>query len=177
VAGNVVAIQEARRYGSERDINPFVALPVFPSRVFRHGFVTVNRKAVKTPKDLEGKRIGVPLYTQTAAVFIRGMLQDEYGVDLSGVHWVQGATNSAQSHGNPAAPSLLEPVSIEQNRSGRSLSELLEGNEIQAIIGSGLPDALRTNPDVQRLFANFHAVAPVSRIFASARSLAAVIAA
>jgi 4,5-dihydroxyphthalate decarboxylase len=135
-----------------------VALPVFPSRVFRHGFVTVNRKAVKSPKDLEGKRIGVPLYTQTAAVFIRGMLQDEYGVDLSGVHWVQGATNSAQSHGNPAAPSLLKPVSIEQNRSGRSLSELLEGNEIQAIIGSGLPDALRTNPDVQRLFANFHAV-------------------
>ena len=116
-----------------------VALPVFPSRVFRHGFITVNRKAVKTPKDLEGKRIGVPLYTQTAAVFIRGLLQDEYGVDLSGVHWVQGATNSAQSHGNPAAPPPLEPVSIEQNRSGRSLSELLEAGEIQAIIGSGLP--------------------------------------
>src|SRR5262245_36185848 len=69
--------------------NEMVALPVFPSRVFRHGFITVNRKAVKTPKDLEGKRIGVPLYTQTAAVFIRGLLQDEYGVDLSGVHWVQ----------------------------------------------------------------------------------------
>jgi 4,5-dihydroxyphthalate decarboxylase len=135
-----------------------VALPVFPSRVFRHGFVTVNRKAVKSPKDLEGKRIGVPLYTQTAAVFIRGLLRDEYGVDLSGVHWVQGATNSAQSHGNPAAPSPLKHVSIEQNSSGRSLSELLEANEIQAIIGSGLPDALRTHPDVQRLFPNFHAV-------------------
>src|SRR5262249_18115069 len=53
--------------------NEMVALPVFPSRVFRHGFITVNRKAVKTPKDLEGKRIGVPLYTQTAAVFIRGL--------------------------------------------------------------------------------------------------------
>jgi 4,5-dihydroxyphthalate decarboxylase len=135
-----------------------VALPVFPSRVFRHGFITVNRKAVKTPKDLEGKRIGVPLYTQTAALFIRGLLRDEHGVDLSRVHWVQGATNSAESHGNPAAPPLLEPVSIEQNRSGRSLSELLERGDIQAIIGSGLPDALRTNPDVQRLFPDFHAV-------------------
>jgi 4,5-dihydroxyphthalate decarboxylase len=135
-----------------------VALPVFPSRVFRHGFITVNRKAVKTPKDLEGKRIGVPLYTQTAALFIRGLLKDEYGVDLSGVHWVQGATNGAESHGNPAAPPLLEPVSIEQNRSGRSLSELLERGDIQAIIGSGLPDSLRTNPDVQRLFPDFHAV-------------------
>ena len=135
-----------------------VALPVFPSRVFRHGFITVNRKAVKTPKDLEGKRIGIPLYTQTAAVFIRGLLRDEYGVDLSGVHWVQGATNSAEAHGNPSPPPLLKPVSIEQNRSGRSLSELLEAGEIQAILGSGLPDSLRTNPDVVRLFPNFHQV-------------------
>jgi len=135
-----------------------VALPVFPSRVFRHGFITVNRKAVKKPKDLEGKRIGTPLYTQTAAVFIRGMLQDEYGVDLSGVHWVQGATNSAQSHGNSAAPPVLKPISIEQNGSGRSLSELLASGEIQAIIGSGLPDTLRRSPDVQRLFPDFHAV-------------------
>src|SRR6266705_63824 len=83
--------------------NEMVALPVFPSRVFRH----------KTPKDLEGKRIGVPLYTQNAAIFIRGLLQDEYGVDLSGVHWVQGATNSPHSHGNPSAPPLIKPVSIE----------------------------------------------------------------
>jgi 4,5-dihydroxyphthalate decarboxylase len=137
--------------------NELVALPVFPSRVFRHGFITVNRKVVKAPKDLAGKRIGTPLYTQTAALFIRGLLQDEYGVDLSGVHWVQGATNSAESHGNPAAPPLLKPISIEQNRSGRSLSELLERGDIQAIIGSGLPDALKTNPDVVRLFPDFHA--------------------
>jgi 4,5-dihydroxyphthalate decarboxylase len=143
------------RYAAGR--REMVAVPVFPSRVFRHGFITVNRKAVKTPKDLEGKRIGVPLYTQTAALFIRGLLSDEHGVDLSGVHWVQGATNSADSHGNSAAPPLLKPVSIEQNRSGRSLSELLERGDIQAIIGSGLPDALRTNPDVQRLFPDFHA--------------------
>jgi 4,5-dihydroxyphthalate decarboxylase len=144
------------RYAAGR--REMVALPIFPSRVFRHGFITVNRKAVKTPKDLEGKRIGVPLYTQTAALFIRGLLSDEYGVDLSGTHWVQGATNSAESHGNPAAPPLLKPVSIEQKRSGYSLSELLERGDIEAIIGSGLPDALRSNPDVQRLFPDFHAV-------------------
>jgi 4,5-dihydroxyphthalate decarboxylase len=138
--------------------NEMVALPVFPSRVFRHGFITVNCKAVKTPKDLEGKRIGVPLYTQTAAVFIRGLLQDEYGVDLSGVDWVQGATNSPDSHGNPAASSLIKQVSIEQNASGRSLSELLERGDIQAILGSGLPVAFGTNPDVRRLFPDFHAV-------------------
>src|SRR5262249_33695766 len=135
-----------------------VALPVFPSRVFRHGFITVNRKAVKKPKDLEGKRIGTPLYTQTAAVFIRGMLQDEYGVDLSGGPGVRGAPTSAKSHGIRAAPPVLKPISIEQNGSGRSLSELLASGEIQAIIGSGLPDTLRRSPDVQRLFPDFHAV-------------------
>jgi 4,5-dihydroxyphthalate decarboxylase len=134
-----------------------VALPVFPSRVFRHGFVTVNRKFVKTPKDLEGKRIGTPLYSQTAAVFIRGMLTDEHGVDFSGAHWVQGATNSPESHGNPSAPPSLKPVSIEQNTSGRSLSELLARGDIQAIVGSGVPDSLRESPDVQRLFPDFHA--------------------
>ncbi len=76
--------------------SPFVALPVFPSRVFRHGHITINRKSgIKTPKDLEGKRVGVPLYTQTAAIFIRGMLQHEYGVDCSKIHWVQGAIEHA----------------------------------------------------------------------------------
>ena len=68
---------------------PFVALPVFPSRMFRHGFITVNTKAVRSPKELAGKRIGVPLYTMTAAVWIRGLLMHEYGVDLSAVRWVQ----------------------------------------------------------------------------------------
>ncbi len=135
-----------------------VAIPVFPSRVFRHGFVTVNRNHVKTPKDLAGKRIGTPLYTQTAAVIIRGMLQDEYGVDFAGCHWVQGATNSAGSHGAPVALAQLPGLSIELNASGRSLSELLASGEIQAIIGSGLPDSLKSSPDVVRLFPDYHAV-------------------
>src|SRR5258708_31792611 len=106
----------------------------------------------------DANRSGGPPSAQTAAVFIRGSLQDEYGVDLSGVHWVQRATNRPDSHGNPSSPSLIKQVSIEQNASGHSLSELLESNDIQAIIGSGLPAALRTNPDVRRLFPDFHAV-------------------
>jgi 4,5-dihydroxyphthalate decarboxylase len=54
---------------------PFVAIPAFPSRMFRHGFITVDSRVVETPKDLEGKRIGIQLYTMTAAVWIRGLLQ------------------------------------------------------------------------------------------------------
>jgi 4,5-dihydroxyphthalate decarboxylase len=144
------------RYAAGR--REMVAIPVFPSRVFRHGFVTVNRNHVKSPKDLEGKRIGTPIYTQTAAVLIRGMLQDEYGVDFSRCHWVQGATNNAGSHGAAAPPAQLPGLSIELNASGRSLSDLLASGEIQAIIGSGLPDSLKTSPEVARLFPDYHAV-------------------
>jgi len=67
---------------------PFVALPVFASRVFRHGFIVVNRRLVKSPKDLEGKRVGVPLYPQTAAIFIRGLMQHDLGIDLGTIEWV-----------------------------------------------------------------------------------------
>ena len=61
---------------------PFVAIPVFPSIAFRMGFIAINRKSgIKTPKDLEGRRVGVPLYTMTAAIFINGMLHREFGDD------------------------------------------------------------------------------------------------
>src|SRR5258708_37576061 len=63
---------------------PFVALPVFPSRVFRHGYIFVNTRAgIRTPKDLEGKGVGLPLYTQTAAIWVRGHLMHEFNVDVA----------------------------------------------------------------------------------------------
>jgi 4,5-dihydroxyphthalate decarboxylase len=136
---------------------PFVALPVFASRVFRHGFIVVNRKFVSSAKQLAGKRIGVPLYTQTAALFIRGLMQHDLGVDLSGIEWVQGAVNEPGAYGNPSVMPLLKPIKITPNRSGKSLSDLLEGGDIQAIIGSNLPRALKHNPDVVRLFPDYRA--------------------
>lgn len=137
--------------------SPFVALPVFPSKAFRHGFICINTKSgINGPKDLAGKRIGVPLYTITAAIWIRGDLENVYGVDLSNVHWVQGAVEKAGTHGKPPAPpKLLEPVDIEQNMSDKSLSDMLRDGEIDALIGSRLPDSLRSDPDkVARLFPN-----------------------
>ena len=81
---------------------PFVAIPVFPSRAFRHGFIAVHRKAaIRSPKDLEGKRVGVPLLTMTAAIYINGLLQHEYGVDLRRIHWVQGAMNTGRRTRQP----------------------------------------------------------------------------
>ena len=134
---------------------PFVALPVFPSRSFRHGFIAVNRNFVRTPKDLEGKRIGLPMYTMTASIFIKGLLQHEFGVDLSTIEWVEGQMNGSEAHGNPTTMPLVRPISIERNRTGKSLSTLLEEGGIHATIGTALPRALGHNPDIQRLFPNF----------------------
>jgi 4,5-dihydroxyphthalate decarboxylase len=138
--------------------SPHVALPVFPSRVFRHGFIVHNRRAgIRTPKDLAGKRIGVPLYTMTAAVWIRGMLEDDHGVDLSGVTWVQGAVQKAGSHGNPKPPPLLMPIRLEINNSGRSLDDLLCAGEIDAYLGAQMPPSMGRHPDLVRLFPDVRA--------------------
>jgi len=133
---------------------PFVALPVFPSRVFRHGFMYVNKNAgIKSPKDLEGKRVGVPLYTQTAAIWARGHLAHQYGVDLSKIHWVQGAVEKAGTHGTPHALPLLEPVPIEDNKSEKSLGQMLADGEIAGLIGSRNPEVRSAN--IVRLFPNY----------------------
>src|SRR6185312_7570486 len=135
---------------------PFVALPVFPSRAFRHGFIAINKKSgIRTPKDLEGKRVGVPLYTMTAAIFIRGLLQHEYGVDFSKIHWVQGAVNHAGAHGDPHVLPLLKPMPIEQAPRGRSLNELIEEGFVDATLGTSLPESIRHNPNIARLFPDY----------------------
>jgi 4,5-dihydroxyphthalate decarboxylase len=138
---------------------PFVALPVFPSRVFRHGYIFVNTRAsIRTPKDLEGRRIGLPLYTQTAMVWLRGILKHQFGVNLDGVHWVQGSVESGGTHGKPHAPPTLKPVKIEQNTSGLTLGDLLARGEIDAYLGSRKPTNFGTNPNIARLLPNYRAL-------------------
>jgi 4,5-dihydroxyphthalate decarboxylase len=135
---------------------PFVALPVFPSRVFRHGYIYVNRHAgIREPADLAGRRIGVPLYTMTAAVWIRGHLMHQYGVDLASIEWIEGAINESGRHGEPSAPPLLKPARVEHDPKGRSLRELLINREIDAIAGSQRP---LPHPDIVPLFADSRAV-------------------
>jgi 4,5-dihydroxyphthalate decarboxylase len=136
---------------------PFVAIPVFASRVFRHGFITVNRDHVKKPKDLEGKRVGVPLYTQTAALFVRGLMQHDLGIDLSTIEWIEGAVNEPGSYGNPSVMPLLKKINLKPNKSGKSLSDLLAAGEIQGLIGSNMPNSLKTSPDVVRLIPDYRA--------------------
>jgi len=137
----------------------FVAIPVFPSRVFRHGYIFINtRSGIRTPKDLEGRRIGLPLYTQTASIWLRGHLMHQFGVDIGTIRWVQGAVETGGSHGKPHAPPLLKPVAIEQNATGRPLGELLADGEIDAYLGSRKPASFGRHPDVVRLLPNHHAL-------------------
>ena len=138
---------------------PFVAIPVFPSIAFRLGFIAVNRRSgIMSAKDLEGKRVGVPLYTMTAAIFINGILKNEFGVDLSKIRWVQSAMNTSGSHGSPTVLPLLKKISIENNTTGKTLGQLLADGAIDATLGTSLPDEIRTNPDIVRLFPNYVAL-------------------
>ncbi|MBI2317930.1 MAG: ABC transporter substrate-binding protein [Betaproteobacteria bacterium] len=130
---------------------PFVGIPVFPSRVFRHGFIYVNTRAgIAKPRDLEGRRIGVQGYRQTAAVWIRGMLRDDFGVDFSGVRWVDGGGSQA---GRP-----IPGLQLEQAAGAGALSEMLARAEIDALVAAGRPPALGKSPEVARLFPNYRQV-------------------
>lgn len=134
----------------------FVAIPVFPSRVFRHGMISINKKSgVRGPKDLEGRRVGVPLYTMTAAIWIKGHFQHQFGCDITKIKWVQGSINEKGSHGEPTLMPLVKPVDIVNKPDGVTLGDMLEAGEIDAIIGTSLPNAIKTNPDIVRMFPNY----------------------
>src|ERR1700691_4432557 len=120
---------------ASRGGNPFVAIPVFPSRVFRHGYIFINKRSgIRTPKDREARRVALPLYTQTASIWLRGHLMHQCGVDISTIRWVQGAVESVGMHGNPHTLPLLRPAVIEQNMTGRPLGELLAHGEMEAYL-------------------------------------------
>jgi 4,5-dihydroxyphthalate decarboxylase len=99
--------------------------------------------------------VGVPVYTMTAAIFIRGLLSDEHGIDFSKCEWVEGDINSAKSHGNPTILPTAKKLAISANKSGKSLSKMLEDGELQAIIGTGVPEAFGRNPDIVRLYPDY----------------------
>ncbi len=94
----------------------------------------------------------------TAAVFIRGLLQHEYGVDLSKIRWVQGAINSAGSHGDPHVLPLLKAVTMETADRSKSLDDLLVSGEIDATIGTSVPRSIRGNPAIARLIPDFREI-------------------
>lgn len=133
---------------------PFIAIPVFPSRAFRHSAIYVrNDRGIGSPKDLEGKRVGIPEWAQTAGVYVRGMLQDQYGVDLSKVLWVQAGVNEI-GRKEKVAINLRGQFHYSEGRT--SLNEMLLSGEIDAAITARPPNAFQDrNPLIVRLFPDF----------------------
>jgi 4,5-dihydroxyphthalate decarboxylase len=162
--------------------SPLLALPVFTSRVFRHSFLFVNKRAgIRAPKDLEHKRIGVPLYTMSAALWLRGMLADEFGVDFGTVRWLQGAIDHVGTHGSPTLPPGIRVANLEQNTSDRALWDQLVAGEIDALMSATVPERFGTTAAVGRLFEDFAAeeqryyrktgIFPIMHMVAMRRSL------
>jgi 4,5-dihydroxyphthalate decarboxylase len=135
-----------------------VGIPVFPSRVFRHSSIYVRRGGkIKVPADLRGARIGLPEWAQTAAIYSRGFLVHQFGVELEQVDWVQAGVNE---------PGRREDVSLElpsnirlTTRPDASLSQLLLNGEIDAVISAHAPHVFEEgNPEIVRLFENYRVV-------------------
>ncbi len=135
---------------------PFVAIPVFPSRVFRHGFIfTAKSSNIRSPKDLEGKRVGVQEYRQTAGVWVRGILQHDYGVDLDTIHWVEGGVNEGRAPDHEMDLRPVRPISLELIPPDQTLNDLLEAGKIDAYFGARRPGAFDRGKNVERLFPDY----------------------
>ncbi|MPS25459.1 ABC transporter substrate-binding protein [Pigmentiphaga sp.] len=138
---------------------PFIAIPIFPSRFFRHSCIYVNADAgIREPKDLIGKRIGTPEYQMTAPVWIRGILDEHYGVPVDSVTYVTGGE---EEPGRPEKLKIDLPpnIKVEQIGPTQTLSQMLLDGEIDALHTARMPSTFLTGKGkVTRLFPDFEAV-------------------
>lgn len=137
---------------------PFVGIPVFPSKVFRHSYIFVNKKSgITKPADLAGRRVGMMGYQQTAAVWIRGLLQEDYDLDLRSVHWMDGGSDAPFSGGGKEVK-IPHGVNVEMIPDHIAMNDLLALGEIDAMLGARHPASFGKSPEVARLFPNYREV-------------------
>jgi 4,5-dihydroxyphthalate decarboxylase len=133
--------------------NPYIGVPVFPSRAFRHTSICIRTdRGIEKPADLKGRRIGSPEYQLTACVWARALLEEEYDVKPSDITWVRGGM---EEPGRPEKIALTLPsdIRIETAPEGATLSGMLERGEIDGIIGPRAPSSFeRGDPNVGWLF-------------------------
>ena len=137
-----------------RDPAPFVAIPIFPSRFFRHSCIYVNAKSgIRTPKDLIGKKIGVPEFQMTAPVWIRGILDEHYGVPVDSVTYYTGGE---EEPGRPEKLALDLPprIKVQPIPHDKTLSQMLRDGEIDALHTARAPSTY-DGKNVVRLFENY----------------------
>ena len=138
----------------------FIAIPVFPSRSFRHGAIYVSAKSnIEKPEDLAGKKIGeLFAYGHDAAIWARGIMQDEYGVPIDSPTYCVGPLDAGTYR--EFAPFGPPPfMRVETLRAGQTLDAMLEAGEIDALYSAIVPPSmLRRSGTVRRLFVDFEAV-------------------
>jgi 4,5-dihydroxyphthalate decarboxylase len=135
---------------------PFVAVPVALSKLFRHSCIYVRTDAgITAPADLKGKRVGTSQYSSTALVFMRGMLQHDYGVAPSDLHWFMGGLNTFTEQ--PLIPlNLPSDVRLDFLPAGKTLEGMFAADELDALLSIYIPALfLDGSPRIARLFPNF----------------------
>jgi 4,5-dihydroxyphthalate decarboxylase len=166
-----------------RGENAYVGVPAFVSRLFRHSGVYIRTdRGISQPGDLRGRTIGVPEYQITANVWIRGILQDEFGLDPSTIHWRRGGL---EEPGREERASLTLPPGIDlaQIGAGKTLSAMLEAGELDAVVGARAPSCfLNGAANVGRLFPDYpeaerryyakHKIFPIMHIIGVRKALA-----
>lgn len=131
---------------------PFRAIPVFPHRRFRHGFIFINtRKGIAKPTDLIGRKVGVKFFLNSAALWLRGILQHDYGVPFESIDWVTELDEDI-------AEARLEGVRITRVPKGKTIVDMLAEGELDAVLHPDLIAPLRDrDPRVGRLFPDYKA--------------------
>lgn len=135
--------------------SPFIGIPVFPSRVFRHSAFYVRKdRGIAKPKDLEGKRVAIPEWAQTAGIYARGFLTESAGVDLRKIQWVQAGVNEP---GREEKVEFTLPAGVKyERRKDASITSLLRSGEVDAAISARVPNAfLQNDGSIARLFADY----------------------
>jgi 4,5-dihydroxyphthalate decarboxylase len=133
--------------------NPYVGVPAFLSRAFRHTSIYVRTDRVRAPADLKGRKIGLPEYQLTANVWARAILEDDHGVKPADVTWVRGGI---ETPGRPEKISLDLPkeIKIESAPDGSTISQLIERGDIDGFMAPRPPFIPGGNPHVGWLFAD-----------------------
>jgi len=131
---------------------PYVGVPAFVSRAFRHNSIYVRTDRIKSPADLKGKRIGLPEYQLTACVWARIILEDDHGIKPSDVTWVRGGIDDP-SRPEKITIKLPGGVRLENAPEGKTISQLLEAGEIDAFVALRAPSlAGKRHPHIGWLF-------------------------
>ena len=139
-----------------RGDNSYLAIPAFLARAFRHnGFYRRRGSGIETLADLAGRTVGVPEYQMTAALWMRGLLSDEFGVPAEAIRWRTGALDKGVRHERLA----LKPppgLSITPICDGETLQDLLFSGEVDALLAPNPPAAfLAGDPRIERIFTDF----------------------